>query len=54
LHGLQIGEDPSNRARARIASEPKVEHKAGVAHDVAPKAGRGDATLAQKFFDFPE
>jgi hypothetical protein len=54
LSGLQIGKYPRDSSRTRIAAVSKIEHEAGVAHHVTTETSGGDATLAQKLFDFPE
>jgi len=54
VSGLQIGNDPRDGSRTRITAVSKVEHEARVAHHVTTETSGGNATLAQKLFDFPE
>jgi hypothetical protein len=43
---FQIGEDPGNGLRSRIAAIAKIEDKSRIANDFASETGRRSFTLA--------
>jgi len=43
---LQVGKNPRDRRRPRIAAVAQIKDKARVPHDISSKSGGSDFTLA--------